>query len=348
MRPEVLRSISAAGVAVVLLARALRDHPRPRRAHAARRADAAPLGAQPGAGPAPPRQRPGRRRPGGGRLLPARPRGPRPPLAGPRRDAGRPRRPRLPRRRAPDAQLHRRAAPLGLLPARVPEHPRRGLPRRRRPGRHRRRQRPTSRTPPGWPTQIGGVAPRHAGAPRRSPWTATASLSVFVDTDDAGSAEATAVVEDVRDLDPGFPTWVVGQAANQIDFNAALVNRGCRWRAASSSSPSCVLHLPHDRLGAGADQGDPRQRPVAERLPRRDGLGLPAGPRRRPARLHPAQRPGGLRRGRRRRVRLRPGHGLRGVPALADQGVLGRRVQQRRRRRARPAALRADHHLRAR
>jgi RND superfamily putative drug exporter len=48
-------------------------------------------------------------------------------------------------------------------------------------------------------------------------------LNVFVDTDDAGSAEATAVVEDIRDLDPGFPTWVVGQAANQIDFNTALL-----------------------------------------------------------------------------------------------------------------------------
>ncbi|MFH5823244.1 MMPL family transporter [Georgenia sp. AZ-5] len=48
-------------------------------------------------------------------------------------------------------------------------------------------------------------------------------LDVFVDTDDAGGAEAAAVAEDVRALDPGFETWVVGQAANQMDFNAALL-----------------------------------------------------------------------------------------------------------------------------
>ncbi|TRW47502.1 MMPL family transporter [Georgenia yuyongxinii] len=48
-------------------------------------------------------------------------------------------------------------------------------------------------------------------------------LNVFVDTDDAGSPEAAAVVQDIRALDPGFETWVVGQAANQLDFNAALV-----------------------------------------------------------------------------------------------------------------------------
>ncbi|MFD1505130.1 MMPL family transporter [Georgenia yuyongxinii] len=48
-------------------------------------------------------------------------------------------------------------------------------------------------------------------------------LNVFVDTDDAGSLEAAAVVQDIRALDPGFETWVVGQAANQLDFNAALV-----------------------------------------------------------------------------------------------------------------------------
>ncbi|GAA1630429.1 MMPL family transporter [Georgenia ruanii] len=71
--------------------------------------------------------------------------------------------------------------------------------------------------------QIGGV--RHVtqvAAPVAADGYSV--LSVFVDTDDAGSAEAAAVVRDLRDLDPGFPTWVVGQAANQIDFNAALLN----------------------------------------------------------------------------------------------------------------------------
>ncbi|MHB1288433.1 MMPL family transporter [Georgenia sp.] len=49
-------------------------------------------------------------------------------------------------------------------------------------------------------------------------------LNVFVDTNDPGGEEATAVVDDVRALDPGFQTWVVGQAANQADFTAALLD----------------------------------------------------------------------------------------------------------------------------
>lgn len=48
-------------------------------------------------------------------------------------------------------------------------------------------------------------------------------LNVFVDTDDAGGEEATAVVKEIRALDPGFETWVLGQAANQADFTAALL-----------------------------------------------------------------------------------------------------------------------------
>ncbi|MPV39060.1 MMPL family transporter, partial [Georgenia subflava] len=49
-------------------------------------------------------------------------------------------------------------------------------------------------------------------------------LSVFLDVDDPAGAEATAAVEQVRALDPGFETWVLGQAANQLDFNDALVD----------------------------------------------------------------------------------------------------------------------------
>jgi len=46
--------------------------------------------------------------------------------------------------------------------------------------------------------------------------------------DDAGGDEATAVVEDIRATDPGFPFWVTGQAANQIDFVDALLE-GLPW-----------------------------------------------------------------------------------------------------------------------
>ncbi len=49
-------------------------------------------------------------------------------------------------------------------------------------------------------------------------------------TDDPGDAVARSVVHEIRDLEPGFPTWVVGQAASQIDFTAALTDGA--WAAA--------------------------------------------------------------------------------------------------------------------
>lgn len=50
-------------------------------------------------------------------------------------------------------------------------------------------------------------------------------VGVRPDTDDPGDATARQVVEEVRGLDPGFPTWVTGQAAGQIDFTAAVAER---------------------------------------------------------------------------------------------------------------------------
>lgn len=50
-------------------------------------------------------------------------------------------------------------------------------------------------------------------------------VGVRPDTDDPGDATAREVVQEVRDLDPGFPTWVTGQAAGQIDFTAAVAER---------------------------------------------------------------------------------------------------------------------------
>ncbi|MDT0164791.1 MMPL family transporter [Actinotalea sp. AC32] len=52
-----------------------------------------------------------------------------------------------------------------------------------------------------------------------------AVLGVRPDTEDAGGAVARDVVQAVRDLEAPFPTWVTGQAANQIDFVDALVDR---------------------------------------------------------------------------------------------------------------------------
>ncbi|WP_311836175.1 MMPL family transporter [Cellulomonas fimi] len=50
-------------------------------------------------------------------------------------------------------------------------------------------------------------------------------IGVRPDTDDPGGPVAADTVLAVRGLDPGFPTWVTGQAAGQIDFTDALVDR---------------------------------------------------------------------------------------------------------------------------
>ena len=52
-----------------------------------------------------------------------------------------------------------------------------------------------------------------------------AVVGVYLDTDDPGGGAATDVVEAIRALDPGFETWVVGQAANQLDFTGAIMDR---------------------------------------------------------------------------------------------------------------------------
>lgn len=53
-------------------------------------------------------------------------------------------------------------------------------------------------------------------------------LGVYVDTDDPGGDTATTVVEEVRKLDAGFPVYVTGQAALQIDFVDAIID-GLPW-----------------------------------------------------------------------------------------------------------------------
>lgn len=50
-------------------------------------------------------------------------------------------------------------------------------------------------------------------------------IGVRPDSDDAGGAVASDVVREVRELDLPFDAWVTGQAANQIDFVQALVDR---------------------------------------------------------------------------------------------------------------------------
>jgi len=65
-------------------------------------------------------------------------------------------------------------------------------------------------------------------------------IGVRPDTDDPGDAVARGVVQDVRDLDAPFPTWVTGQAASQIDFNAAVAERA-PWAIAIVALTTLVL-----------------------------------------------------------------------------------------------------------
>lgn len=53
-------------------------------------------------------------------------------------------------------------------------------------------------------------------------------LGVRPDTTDAGGPVASDVVRAIRDLDPGFEAYVMGQAANQIDFVDSLLE-GLPW-----------------------------------------------------------------------------------------------------------------------
>jgi len=65
-------------------------------------------------------------------------------------------------------------------------------------------------------------------------------IGVRLESTDAGGPEAVAVVEDIRATDPGFPYWVTGQAANQIDFVDALLE-GLPWAVLIVVTATLVL-----------------------------------------------------------------------------------------------------------
>ena len=50
-------------------------------------------------------------------------------------------------------------------------------------------------------------------------------VGITLDSGDAGGQQALDVVAEIRALDPGFDTWVTGQAASQADFVSALADR---------------------------------------------------------------------------------------------------------------------------
>jgi RND superfamily putative drug exporter len=65
-------------------------------------------------------------------------------------------------------------------------------------------------------------------------------VGVRLESTDPGGPEAVAVVHDIRATDPGFTFWVTGQAANQIDFVDALLE-GLPWAVLIVVTATLVL-----------------------------------------------------------------------------------------------------------
>ena len=75
-----------------------------------------------------------------------------------------------------------------------------------------------------WATDLAAL-PDVARLSQPTPVGGYVVVGVYPDTEDPGGRVARDVVEAVRDLDAPFTTMVTGQAANQIDFTAALGDR---------------------------------------------------------------------------------------------------------------------------
>lgn len=75
-----------------------------------------------------------------------------------------------------------------------------------------------------WSAQLQDL-PEVASVDPPAPLGGYVVVGVRPDSEDDGGAVARSVVESVRDLDAPFDAWVTGQAANQIDFTQALVDR---------------------------------------------------------------------------------------------------------------------------
>ena len=155
---------------------------------------------------------------------------------------------------------------------------------------------------------------------------------------------ATRLVE--RDPGPGAAGRGRGHRPGRLP---GRLPRLAQLAAALRPGPDRAGHLrpavPDDRVGGGAGQGDRDERAVARGQLRRAGLGVPGRPPVGAARLRPAGHGRHHHPGADLRVRLRAVHGLRGVPALADQGGLGPDRRQRPGGRPRPPAHRPDRHL---
>jgi RND superfamily putative drug exporter len=65
-------------------------------------------------------------------------------------------------------------------------------------------------------------------------------IGVRPDATDPAGPVARSVVTEIRALDPGYPTWVTGQAAHQMDFNAAIAD-GVWWAVGIVATATLLL-----------------------------------------------------------------------------------------------------------
>lgn len=75
-----------------------------------------------------------------------------------------------------------------------------------------------------WSTAVAAIPGVDTVTPP-SPEGGYTVVGITLDSGDAGGQQALDVVAEIRALDPGFETWVTGQAAGQADFVSALADR---------------------------------------------------------------------------------------------------------------------------
>ncbi len=136
----------------------------------------------------------------------------------------------------------------------------------------------------------------------------------------AQGEQAKALVHALRADRPPYPIWVTGPAGILVDFQDLVLARAAMGRG-DPGARDVRAAVPHDRVGAGAGQGAGDEHPLAGGDLRRARLRLPGRARRGAAGLHADGGAGDLGAGDRLRVRVRALDGLRGLPAVADQGA---------------------------
>ncbi|MGS0684716.1 MMPL family transporter [Nakamurella sp. GG22] len=91
--------------------------------------------------------------------------------------------------------------------------------------------------------EIAGMDGVELVAPPRPVGETHAVVNVFMADPDPGSAQAKAVVADIRDSRPDYPIWVTGQTAALIDFTHALATQAPRAMAVVILATFVLLFL---------------------------------------------------------------------------------------------------------